>query len=192
MFMKITKIILAPFLLTLALNISHAVVITDFDTGFSVIEDYTSFPTVDTSTPAQITVDGSDNGDSLAVALTTPIDISDLTEITLTGFVNGVNPNTSFFVYLFNTDLTQSRLYSGDLSAFENLSSSLTLTFVEESTLFSDIGGFQFVGTGSGSPLNFTFQSLTASAAPEPSTWVLVASGLLIGSIMLRRKRQSL
>jgi len=169
---------------------AKALVITDFSAAsFTVDSGTSSFPTIQVN-PGNVAVDGTDFGESLAGTFV-PVDVTGLDQFSLSGSIGGTNPGSAFTVLLFNSSFDQVREYSGSLSDFGSGSSSVVLTLVSESAPFTDIAGFQFIGGGSGSPLAMTFEGLTATAVPEPSTWVLLvaAGGLLV--IRLQRSRWS-
>jgi hypothetical protein len=163
---------------------SFAVVITGFSNSeFAVDAGISDFSAI-TQNATSTTAIGTDQ--NILAGTFTPIDITGFSTIELSALVSGTNPNGAFTIDLFNTDFTQSRIYSGATTSLTSSLSTITLSFVSQSAAFNDIGGFQFGGQGSGSSLNITFGSI--AAVPEPSTWVLLAGGLAI-ILLLRRRR---
>ncbi len=184
--MKSSKTLAALLLFFSVFTAAHAVVLTNFsETDFVVDSGSSSFSTI-TVSPTTVSVEGTDSGESLAGTFD-PVDITGLSYISLTGTLSGANPESIFSVYLFNSTFDQYRLYSGTTASFGELSSSLTLTFVQETAAFNDVAGFQFTTSGMGAPIVFTFQELSASATPEPSTWVLLIGGIAVAGIIRRR-----
>lgn len=170
-------ILVAVATLLSVLPAAQAVVISSFgETDFTVDYGTSTFASIITH-PDNVEVSGTDFGESMAGTFV-PVDISGLSRISLTGTVNGDNPDSAFTVLLFNSTFDQSREYSGNMSSFGSTSSSLLLSFVSESSSFTDVAGFQFIGGGSGSPLEFTFEELSATAVPEPSVPALFALSL--------------
>lgn len=182
---------IAILILSLSLPITSkaAVQITDFSTtSFTVDWDFSTFSTINVNS-TNIHVGGTDLAEILYGTFD-PVDITGLTQISLTGILSGDNPDSFFEVWLFDNTLTAYRAYSGHMSSFGNTSSSVVLTFESESSPFDEVGGFYFVGAGLGSPLNFTFEAVTAESIPEPSLSALIILGLG-GLCCIRRRRRS-
>jgi len=174
---------------------ANAILITGFGStaeapaSIFTIDAASNFTTI-TQVAFNTNVVGNDNAQIFSGSFSS-INIAGLNTIQLTGTLFGVNALSNFTVELFNSDFSQSRNYSGNLSGFVSGSpATVVLAFVSETAAFNGIGGFQYTGNGTGDPVNFTFDSL--EAIPEPSTYALLALGL--GSLVffrMRSKRRS-
>lgn len=181
------KQFLPIFLLIVSLHICNAQIITDFGSADTTIDPSTNFTTV-TPSLNSINVIGNDGGQIFALTFA-PVIIAPLTTINLQGTLTGANPNSLFTAELYNTDFSQERIYNGFLSSFPSgTETTVGLSLISQTASFNDIGAFVFTGGGTGSPLNFTFDTLTASpvAVPEPATYTLFSLGLIVVMLTYR------
>jgi hypothetical protein len=180
------KKLIAVLIISLCINASASVQLTNFGTGSFTNEDgVTDFSTIN-QTATSIQGIGTDT--NILAGTFSPVNIAGLDIIELTGFITGTNPNTFFKVELYNDDFSEIRVYDAVFSSFSSLSSTIELNFVSQTASFSSIAGFQLTGQGSGSALNLTLTNL--QAVPEPSSALLIGLGAA-GLYWLRRRRQS-
>ncbi len=184
------NLLLASLVLFCGITQSKAILISDFGSGnFTIDGGSTSFTTTN-QTSSTTNAIGLDTN-VLAGIFTTVFDSSGYTNFFLDAKVTGINPGTSFNVDFYSADFLQTRTYTAFLSGFgSGVNTSIELTFTTETATFNDFGGFQFTGGGTGDALNITFNSVTATAVPEPATWALLAAGLAT-VVVLRRRRQA-
>lgn len=162
---------------------AQAVIVTDFGTpAFLVDTTVTDFIYTQNSTAAICT--GTDV--NYFAGTFTPFDSTGYTTFLLTAAITGPNPGSQFAVELYNTALTDYRLYDGFMSSFGSGPTTVTLNFVSQTAAFNDIAGFMFYGIGAFVPLTITFYHL--EAIPEPHTYALLACGL--GVLLIARKRR--
>jgi len=183
------NLLLAFVLVCLAQNLK-AVLISDFgDVSFTIDSGTTSFTTNQTSTVTDAA--GSDDN-VFAGTFATTFDATGYTNFFLNAKVTGTNPGSSFSVDFYDASFTETRSYTAFLSDFGTGSYvSVALTFVSETSSFNDFAGFQFTGGGSGSnSLAISFSNVSATTIPEPSTWLLLSSGLTTVVILHHRRRK--
>lgn len=168
-----------------------AQILTDFGSA-SFTPDY-DLSNFDTIIPASssITVEGLDDGQTLAGYFTATLDFSAVTTLYLTASVQGPAPDSLFTVLLFNSDFSQTRTYQNAFNAYGSAPASIGLTLVSENSAFTDIAGFQIIGSGLGATVNFTLGSLALSPVPEPASAAALAALAALGLAATRRRRRA-
>lgn len=185
------RILIALALISLAGPSARADVLTDFGaTNFTPDPDITTFAfTQDAST---LTVTGDDTL-QLDGYFTTTLDFSGVTADTslfLVASAQGLPPASLFTVTLFNSDFSETRVYQGAFNDYANAFTLVRLTFLSETSAFTDVAGFELQGDGVGEPVTFTFASLSgASAIPEPAAFAALVGAGMLGFTALRRRR---
>ncbi|HWL52862.1 MAG TPA: PEP-CTERM sorting domain-containing protein [Chthoniobacteraceae bacterium] len=184
--MKLKTAIASLVLGGLSLTTSEAVLITDFsEPDFQIFDDLTTLAIE--RYPTYLLASGSAFGGEFAGVFDS-VDIVGLSDISLTGSIIGENPDIQFTLYLYNTAVDQWRTYVAYTSAFGSESTTVTLTFLEETASFTDVGGLAFnAGGAPGSNITFAFESL--QAIPEPSVYALSAVALGAAAWLRRRRR---
>ncbi|PAW78132.1 MAG: hypothetical protein B9S32_08020 [Verrucomicrobia bacterium Tous-C9LFEB] len=188
--MNLKHSIAALILFLSNLHAPAAVLITNFVAPDFDLDEESSIYSTLSSGPTGITLGVSSYGDTLVGSFAS-VDITGLSDIILTGAVNGANPNAAFTITLYNAGFTEYQVYSGTTDSFGELSTSLTLSADYHSEFFDDsaIVSFQFTYS-TDVPLSFTFENLSASATPEPSTWVLLIGGVAVAGAFRRSRRE--
>jgi len=186
--MKTTSLILAT---ALALVFAPAALQADVTlTGFGIGEytpTFTDFTTENqNATTYQLT--GTDFGFSAFGDLAAPVNITGSTSsLSLQATFVGT-ATSSFGIELFDT-LGNSRLYSASFASFtQSVSSVVNFSFVSQTGAFNNlVNSVGFSTSGTGSTVNITMDTLTAT--PEPSATVLIGAGIL--GLVARRRRVS-
>lgn len=187
----ILKTATLAFTLSLAtLTALQALPITDFGTNSFEVSDWTSIAT--TPSGSSLSLHGQDNpGEYLYGTLLTPIDIGNLSEITLTASVFSNFSYVPFTLTLFSNDFEESRQYLGNAGAFGSSPTTITLSlnpdFIGSNS--SVITGIM-LSFGDTTDSSFTMTLTSLEAIPEPGVPLLIGFGLG-ATFLLRRVRRA-
>jgi PEP-CTERM motif len=190
---------LAPVVL-LSGNLFAGPIITGFGTSetnpFNIAADFT-VPWTGTQTATTVSiVNVSNEMGGIFATLDTPIDISGSTvALELTGF--STMPPTplvdQFRITLYDS-ASNSLSYDFSWSSFSGVTpQTVSASLIASSGTFNGtVISWETTLFGAGDTVSFTFDTLQASAVPEPGTTSCLLAGGLVGFILLKRRRHAL
>jgi hypothetical protein len=191
--MKIDKLALfGLFLISITMQ-SHAILLTGFGTSSAtepafVIDGLsTTFTTSQTSDNLQIT--GSDFGNNIGGSFSVE-NTTGLSVLSLTGTLNGINPESNFSLQLFDGTVFQT--YLGNWASYGTgspVTVQLSLSSTDGGYNSSLVQGVLISANAAGDNLDFTLERLEISAVPEPSTALLLTMGLGFAYLTKRKRK---
>ena len=189
--MKKQKLVAA--LVAIAITASaHATLITGF--GLGDFTDGGSTPGVFTQSATTATFTGVDIGNNF-MGTFAPVDISGTTSaLVLTATQTTATANSSFFT-LNLYDGSRYQGYTGTWDSFPKGTPTdviLAISNVVSADFnFKTVQGLTINFGGSGAALSVSFDSLSASAIPEPATFAVLFGAAALGLTVVRRRRQA-
>jgi len=172
--MKSAKIALA-FLLVFACVSSAQVLVSLGSSGFTV-DPQSLTPYSQTATTLTFNTPVT-TGDNIYGVWNTTYNWSSYITFGLQFSVSGTNPNLPASVYFYDTNYNVINTYSLTTNGVGSTQTVVPLTLFAAGTgNLSAVAGFQLNWDGGGT-VNATFTNVVA--VPEPSTWVLLAGGLM-------------
>lgn len=164
-------------------------ILTGFGTGQFTLDTENSLLLSSSQTATALTISVNDQTGAFAGLFSAPVNISGQSSaLVFTATVTATNPASNFQLQIYDGNSFFS--FNGNWGSFvTGASTSVMLPASSTDPFdFTNVQGFQLLFGGTGSTLNVTFDQLTTSAIPEPSTYAFLAGIAAFGVCIARRR----